>query len=149
MQGSSSPATLADDVPVASPSAWAALAAGLLAIALTLAARHGGLRAVRELPHHVEALGARGPVAFALGYALAVVLMVPGSALTLAAGGLFGPVVGTLVVVAGSNGGAAMAFLIARYLARGAVATPHEPQPEVRGHRPGGLDGMGPLWSGF
>ncbi|HEU5117008.1 MAG TPA: TVP38/TMEM64 family protein, partial [Isosphaeraceae bacterium] len=35
--------------------------------------------------------------------------------------GLFGPVVGTLVVVAGSNGGAAMAFLIARYLARRAV----------------------------
>ncbi len=102
----------------------------VLLTALLLVIRYGGLQTVRDFPHRIEVLGARGPLAFGLGYALAVVLMVPGSALTLAAGALFGPVEGTLTVIAASNAGAAVAFLIARYLARGAVA-PAGPKPSV------------------
>lgn len=46
---------------------------------------------------------------------------VPGSVLTLTAGFLFGPLLGTAVVSAASTAGAAAAFLIGRYLARPAV----------------------------
>jgi len=48
--------------------------------------------------------------------------MAPASVLTLAAGGLFGLWVGTLTVSLASTTGAALAFLIARYLARERVA---------------------------
>jgi uncharacterized membrane protein YdjX (TVP38/TMEM64 family) len=54
-------------------------------------------------------------------YALAVVALVPASPLTVAAGALFGPVVGVVVVSLASTTGAALAFLVARYLARDAV----------------------------
>lgn len=65
-----------------------------------------------------NAAGPWGPALFALVYAAATVAMVPGSALTLGAGALFGPWVGTLTVAAGSNLGAACAFGIARTLGR-------------------------------
>jgi uncharacterized membrane protein YdjX (TVP38/TMEM64 family) len=50
-------------------------------------------------------------------YALASVLFLPGSVLTLAGGALFGPVFGTLYNLTGATIGASLAFLIARYLA--------------------------------
>jgi len=46
---------------------------------------------------------------------------VPGSVLTLAAGAIFGLGRGVLVVFAGAVTGSALAFLIARYFARGAL----------------------------
>ena len=70
----------------------------------------------------VEGLGVWAPVAFVIGYAVATVAFVPGSLLTLAAGALFGLVRGTIVVLAGATLGASAAFLIARHLARDAVA---------------------------
>lgn len=70
----------------------------------------------------VERLGPWGPVVFALAYVLAAVLMVPGSALTISAGTLFGVFYGTIIVSLASTTAAAVAFLIARYLARDAVA---------------------------
>jgi uncharacterized membrane protein YdjX (TVP38/TMEM64 family)/rhodanese-related sulfurtransferase len=64
----------------------------------------------------VEGAGAAGPVLFMAIYALATVLFLPGSVLTLAGGALFGPVWGTLWNLTGATIGAALAFLIARYL---------------------------------
>jgi uncharacterized membrane protein YdjX (TVP38/TMEM64 family) len=64
----------------------------------------------------VEAMGAVAPLAFVVIYAAAAVLFVPGSALTLAAGALFGPVAGALYSLAGATAGAALAFLLARTL---------------------------------
>jgi uncharacterized membrane protein YdjX (TVP38/TMEM64 family) len=61
-------------------------------------------------------------VVFGLIYVAAVVLVVPGSALTLAAGAIFGLPVGLVTVSLSSTTGAALAFLIGRYLARDAVA---------------------------
>ncbi len=71
---------------------------------------------------HLDALGAWGPVAFAALYIAAALLLVPGSILTLAAGALFGVVTGTLTVWIAATTSAALAFLVARYFAREAVA---------------------------
>ena len=61
-----------------------------------------------------------GPVVYAAAYALAC-LVLPGSLITLAAGSLFGVVVGTAVVSAASVTGASLAFWLGRTLARGLV----------------------------
>lgn len=74
------------------------------------------------LGSRLPALGSWGPLIFGAIYVLAVVFMVPGSMLTLLGGGLYGPVVGTVTVSIASNLGAALAFLIARHVARDAVA---------------------------
>lgn len=64
----------------------------------------------------VEGAGAGGPIVFMALYALATVLFLPGSVLTLAGGALFGPLWGTLWNLTGATVGAALAFLVARYL---------------------------------
>jgi uncharacterized membrane protein YdjX (TVP38/TMEM64 family) len=64
----------------------------------------------------VDGAGAAGPLLFMAVYALAAVLFLPGSVLTLAGGALFGPLWGTLWNLTGATMGAALAFLIARYL---------------------------------
>src|SRR6516165_6341581 len=61
-----------------------------------------------------------GPVVFAAAYALAC-LVLPGSIITLAAGSLFGVVVGTAVVSLASVTGASLAFWLGRTLARALV----------------------------
>lgn len=69
----------------------------------------------------VESLGVWGPLVFVIGYAVAVIALVPASVLTLAAGAIFGVTWGTVYVLIGATAGAAAAFLIARHLARRAV----------------------------
>ncbi|KAF5839477.1 snare associated Golgi protein-domain-containing protein [Dunaliella salina] len=59
-----------------------------------------------------------GAALFTAAYVLFTVLLIPGSILTLAAGALFGPIRGTVVVSIASTLGAVAAFLIARYLAQ-------------------------------
>ena len=56
-------------------------------------------------------------------YAVATILFLPGSLLTLVGGALFGPVWGTFYNLTGATVGAALAFLIARYLAADWVQT--------------------------
>ncbi|MDX1643154.1 MAG: TVP38/TMEM64 family protein [Thermoanaerobaculia bacterium] len=76
------------------------------------------------VPHFaewVDGLGIWGPTVFAVGYALATVAFVPGSILTMAAGAIFGLWQGTLVVFLGATVGTALAFLLARYVARSAI----------------------------
>ncbi len=70
----------------------------------------------------VRDAGAAGPVLFMVIYALGTVFFLPGSVLTLAGGALFGPVWGTLINLTGATLGAALAFLVARYLAADWVA---------------------------
>jgi uncharacterized membrane protein YdjX (TVP38/TMEM64 family)/rhodanese-related sulfurtransferase len=66
--------------------------------------------------------GPVAPLLFMLVYALATVLFLPGSVLTLAGGALFGPLLGTFYNLTGATLGATLAFLIARYLASDWVA---------------------------
>lgn len=75
-----------------------------------------------DLREWIRGLGALGPVVFVLIYIVAVVAALPGSAITVAAGALFGSVLGVVVVSIGATVGASLAFLIGRYFARDSVA---------------------------
>lgn len=70
----------------------------------------------------VEQLGPVGPAIFILIYIAACVLFIPGSALTLGAGAIFGVVRGSIIVSVGSTLGATAAFLVGRYIARDWIA---------------------------
>ena len=65
----------------------------------------------------VESFGVAGPLVFIMIYAVATVFFLPGLALTLAGGAIFGPVWGALYNITGATLGATLAFLVARYLA--------------------------------
>jgi uncharacterized membrane protein YdjX (TVP38/TMEM64 family) len=65
----------------------------------------------------IASAGWAGPLVFMGIYAVGTVFFLPGSLLTLAGGALFGPLWGTLYNLAGATLGAALAFLVARYLA--------------------------------
>jgi uncharacterized membrane protein YdjX (TVP38/TMEM64 family) len=69
----------------------------------------------------IQGLGFWAPLAFAVTYGIAATLFVPGSALSLAAGVLFGVWLGTAVVWLGATLAIVLAFLIARYAARARV----------------------------
>jgi uncharacterized membrane protein YdjX (TVP38/TMEM64 family)/rhodanese-related sulfurtransferase len=98
-----------------------------LLLALTLAAGVMLALSYREhldaaaLTDWVDSAGAAGPLVFMGVYAIATVLFLPGSILTLVGGALFGPVWGTFYNLTGATLGAVLAFLIARYLAAGWV----------------------------
>jgi uncharacterized membrane protein YdjX (TVP38/TMEM64 family) len=77
---------------------------------------------VEELRGWIDGLGAIGPIVFALAYAVGVVAFLPGAALTLAGGGIFGVARGTAIVFCAAVVGSTLAFLIARYAARDWVA---------------------------
>ena len=68
-----------------------------------------------------QSLGPIGILAFAAIYAFATVFAVPGSALTLLAGGAFGVALGTVAVWIGATAGLMLAFIAARRLARDRV----------------------------
>ena len=63
-------------------------------------------------------MGVAGIFIFIAAYAVATVLLAPGSILTIGAGFTFGLWKGFLAVSAGATIGAALAFLIARFIAR-------------------------------
>lgn len=69
----------------------------------------------------IRGFGVAGAFVYALAYVAGTVLLVPGTALTAAAGLLYGPVFGVLLVSPASVAGATLAFLIGRYFARGWV----------------------------
>lgn len=73
---------------------------------------------LKQVVTWIDSLGAWGPVLFVLIYIVATVLFVPGSALTLGAGAVFGVGLGSGLVSLGATLGATAAFLIGRYFAR-------------------------------
>ncbi len=99
----------------------AAIVVILLSLALITRTLPFG-KMVEALSNWVQGLGVWGAIVYGLIYIAAVVGLLPASVLTLAAGAIFGLVLGTIVVSLGSTIGAALAFLIARHLARDAVA---------------------------
>lgn len=75
----------------------------------------GWTKRLSDIAKESESLG---PVYFGAAYSLATVLLIPASVLTLAAGYLFGPIKGTIVVSMSSTTGAALAFGLARTVLR-------------------------------
>jgi len=107
---------------------WLAIALIVLAVFLFMGALPVG-EAIGAVEGVIREMGVWGMVLFALAYAIAAVALIPGAALTIAAGAIFGPLWNdwgllwaTLTVSVGSNLGAALSFLIARYLARERVS---------------------------
>ncbi len=89
----------------------------VLLAGISLAVIYRGQFDAAALEAQVRGAGAAGPLVFVLIYALGTVFFLPGSVLTLAGGALFGPLWGTVYNLTGATMGAALAFLVARYLA--------------------------------
>lgn len=98
---------------------------GALLLALLVVARRTDLRSLLTL-ENMEALltrmGPWAPLAYALLYALATVLALPGTAMTLAGGVFFGRWQGTLLAVLSATLGASCTFVLSRTLGREFVA---------------------------
>jgi uncharacterized membrane protein YdjX (TVP38/TMEM64 family) len=93
----------------------------IVVVALVLLGRQlGGL--LPRFAEWVDGLGFWGPVVFIAGYVVTTIAFVPGALMSLAAGAIFGLLRGSVYVLTGATLGSAAAFLIARYLAREAVA---------------------------
>ncbi|MEP7031829.1 MAG: TVP38/TMEM64 family protein [Pseudolabrys sp.] len=77
-----------------------------------------GVMSSDALVAKVASLGWWAPICFVLLYGIATVVMIPGSIFDLAGGALFGAYFGSLVNLTGGSLGAALAFLVGRYVAR-------------------------------
>ncbi len=100
------------------------LRAGLVVVllaAIALAVFYRGAFDAAALEAWIRHAGPAGPLLFMAIYAVAAVLFLPGSVLTLAGGVLFGPVLGAFYSLTGATAGATLAFLLARYVASGWV----------------------------
>jgi len=80
----------------------------------------------------IETWGAWGPVVYVLLYIMFTLCLIPGSALTFTAGLLYGAVNGAAISLTASTVAAMFAFLVSRYLARGAVANRFSASPRFR-----------------
>src|SRR6185436_3155498 len=106
-----------------------------IALALLLAALFVAVRLLpvdewlRAFQHRVAGTGAWGGIVYGLVYVVAALLFVPGALLTIGAGLVFGLLWGTVIVSAASTTTAALAFLIARHLARDRVAAAARQNP--------------------
>jgi uncharacterized membrane protein YdjX (TVP38/TMEM64 family)/rhodanese-related sulfurtransferase len=88
----------------------------LLAAAVTSAALYRDQINLATLDAWLGSLGLWAPLAYVLLFALATVVFVPGAIFAFAGGALFGPFWGSIWNLTGATLGAALAFLVARYL---------------------------------
>jgi uncharacterized membrane protein YdjX (TVP38/TMEM64 family) len=118
--------TAPPDDPRPAPGRRAVLLRLLVLVALLAAL--GVAAAVVDVPDlatvraRIDALGPLAPLVFTIGYALVVPAPFPKSVLSTAAGLAFGIPLGATVVVLGGTAGAVLAFGLARWLGRDAVA---------------------------
>jgi len=99
------------------------LAALVLLAGIVIAARYFPLAVwVTQFIEWVHGARSTGVLIYFLFYALGVVLFLPGSLLTMGAGLIYGPLLGTLLVSPASVSGATLAFLVGRFVARDWVA---------------------------
>ncbi|MBI3702332.1 MAG: TVP38/TMEM64 family protein [Rhizobiales bacterium] len=105
---------------MAHPRRWLLVAISLLVLAGVAATAWGfslGLTA-EALAVRIDGLGYWAPIGFVALYAVATVALVPGGIFDLVGGALFGPYLGSVCNLLGGTLGAALAFLVARYIAR-------------------------------
>src|SRR5262245_43208520 len=85
-----------------------------------------------QIEGYVQSLGSVGPLVVILAYIIFTVFFIPGSAVTIGAGTLFGLKTGFLVVVIGANLGALCSFLLARTFLREKVTRWADGNPKFR-----------------
>ena len=83
----------------------------------------GAAEGIAELQDWIASHGPWAPVVFIGIYTGTTLVAIPGIVLTLVAGVLFGAIVGIVIVSIASTLGAILSFVIARYVARDAVAS--------------------------
>ena len=88
---------------------------------IILAAKMGVGEKLGALQDWIRSLGVLGPLVFIVVYAVATVAALPGSALSIIAGAIFGPVLGVVTVIFAATLGASLAFLVSRYFARNSI----------------------------
>jgi uncharacterized membrane protein YdjX (TVP38/TMEM64 family) len=94
----------------------------ILVVGIAVAVAYRDRLDIVVLEGWIQDAGIWAPLLFMAVYAVAAVLLLPGSVLTLAGGALFGPALGTFYNLTGATIGATLAFLIARYLVSDWVA---------------------------
>src|SRR6058998_2372338 len=110
---------MTDGKPAAKSALGRLIALVAIVIALFLVMRFLPVREwLRSFNDWVGQMGIAGIFIFIGVYAVATVLMAPGSILTIGAGFAFGLWKGFLAISAGATFGASLAFLIARFIAR-------------------------------
>ena len=98
---------------------WKWIALGLGLVLLSVAASFLPVGAwLKSFTGWFRHLGVLGAVLYVAIYALAAVLFLPGAIFTIAAGLIYGIAGGTAVALTGATLGAALAFLVGRYLLR-------------------------------
>jgi uncharacterized membrane protein YdjX (TVP38/TMEM64 family) len=105
---------------MANPRRWLLVGIALLAlagIALGVWGINGGVT-TDELATWVAGLGIWAPIGFVLLYSISTIAVIPGGIFDVVGGAVFGPYLGTLLDLVGGSLGAALAFLVARYVAR-------------------------------
>jgi uncharacterized membrane protein YdjX (TVP38/TMEM64 family) len=101
---------------------WKRILFAVVVLSMIVFARLFGLgERLQELREWISAMGNLGMAAYVALYIVAVVAAVPGLPISIAGAAIFGALKGVILVSIGSTLGASLAFLIARYLARGAV----------------------------
>ena len=93
----------------------------MVIVVIIVSARLGVGDKLADLQAWIRSLGVLGPLVFMVVYAAATVAALPGSALSIAAGALFGPVLGVITVIFSATLGASLAFLVSRYFARSSM----------------------------
>ena len=102
---------------------WKLVLFAAVVLSLIVLARVFGLGGrLQELREWIASMGPAGMAVFVSLYVVAVVAAVPGLPISIAGAAIFGAFKGIILVSIGSTLGASLAFLTARYLARGAVS---------------------------
>jgi uncharacterized membrane protein YdjX (TVP38/TMEM64 family) len=96
---------------------WIVLGLGVILLLVTISFLPVGAW-VKSFSGWIRHLGLAGAFIFIGAYAIAALLFLPGAIFTIGAGLVYGIAGGTAVALAGATLGAALAFLVARYLLR-------------------------------
>ena len=103
-----------------------------LAVAVLLSGPSQAAETVSALRHWADARGAAGMVGFGAAYVVLALLFVPGAALTMVAGAVYGIGWGLVVVAVATTVADAAAFLLGRHVAREAVLRLMDRHPRFR-----------------
>ncbi len=103
-----------------------------LAAAVLLAGPSQAAEVVSALRHWADSRGAGGMIGFGAAYVVLALLFVPGAALTMVAGAVYGIGWGLVVVAVATTVADAAAFLLGRHVAREAVLRLMDRHPRFR-----------------